>query len=559
MPSQARSLRFNPTCSDLVGLAEQTWNPRDLGMTALIAFSASHQTYNKVNAMWKFLLINVVVLPAVLSAGVATAEYQLIWSDEFNGGDIDHKTWQAETNPGVVYDARQKQFYTNNRENSFVKAGQLVIRARKESYSINDYTSARLNTYGKFGCRYGKIEARIKTASGQGLRCKLLLLPEKLLYGTWARSGQIDVMETEGAHPGSVKAGIFHGGQGHFHEYSGGKYAPDDRDFSADFHVYTVEWQPYEIRWFIDGTLFAMQNRWSSFSAGYPAPFDQRFYLALGVAVDGDTDDRQLPAEMSVDWIRVYQVTGDNRPPEIKITNPVADATVAKGQLAISVNASDADGNLERVDFYNRQQLLGTAKVAPYDFVWDVPDGCHTLVARAVDREGFGRSDRVEIVAGIGCPPGPYHGSAAVLPGRVEAEDFDTSPKEKAYWDFDDNNNGGAYRETAVDIQDCLEGGYNLGWIEPGEWLEYTVDVREAGNYDIVCRAGSPNDGGKLHVEFDGVDKTGTLDVVNTGDWQNYTHLIKKHVRLKAGVQKMKVVIERGGFNLNYIEVNASK
>lgn len=62
----------------------------------------------------------------------------------------------------------------------------------------------------------------------------------------------------------------------------------------------------------------------------------------------------------------------------------------------------------------------------------------------------------------------------------------------------------------------------------------------------------------RLHVEFDGVDRTGTLDVVNTGDWQNYTHLIKQDVPLEAGVQKMKVVVESGGFNLNYIEVNRS-
>ena len=54
---------------------------------------------------------------------------------------------------------------------------------------------------------------------------------------------------------------------------------------------------------------------------------------------------------------------------------------------------------------------------------------------------------------------------------------------------------------------------------------------------------------------FDGVDKTGTLQVVNTGDWQNYTNLIKKNVRLEAGVHKLKVVIENSGFNLNYVEV----
>ena len=112
------------------------------------------------------------------------------------------------------------------------------------------------------------------------------------------------------------------------------------------------------MRWFIDGKLYAMQNQWSSFSADYPAPFDKRFYLGLSVAVDGDTEDSQFPADMSVDWIRVYQIEGDNQPPRIMITSPAADATVKAGNLQITVDASDADNNLEKVEFYNQNDLL---------------------------------------------------------------------------------------------------------------------------------------------------------------------------------------------------------
>ncbi len=505
--------------------------------------------YKKVNLVLFFILLSSVSLKA---------DYKLIWSEEFDQAKIDTKAWKAETNPGVVYDAHQKQFYTDKESNSFIKNGNLVIRAQKEDYAINEYTSARLNTYGAFGLCYGKIEARIKTASADGVQCKLFMLPETLEYGAWARSGQIDIMETQGANPDRIKGGIYHGGQGHYNKYSGREYLSEGVDFSDDYHVYTIEWQPYEIRWFIDGKLYAMQNQWSSFSADYPAPFDKRFYLILSVAVAGDTDDSQLPAEMSVDWIRAYQIEGDNQPPRIKITSPANNAAVDAGNLQVAVNATDADNNLEKVEFYNHYDLLGVATDAPYSFTWDVPDGCHLLIARAVDSSGFGYSNSVEIVAGVGCPPTPYHGSPVNLPGRIEAEDFDTSPKEKAYWDFDESNNGGAYRKTGVDIQDCLEGGYNLAWIESGEWVEYTVNVKKDGMYDIICRTSSPLDGGKLHVEFDGENKTGTLQVVNTGDWQNYTHLIKKNVPLKAGVRKMKVVIENGGLNLNYIEVNAS-
>ena len=500
----------------------------------------------------------IVLFVAMYSASLR-ADYKLVWAEEFDNSVIDKGVWKPETNPGVVYNSHQKQYYTDRHDNSFIQDGKLIIRAQKEHHIINDYTSARLNTYENFGLRYGKIQARIMTAGGKGLRCKMFMLPENLEYGAWACSGQIDIMETQGANPDRVKGGIFHGGQGHYNKYSGREYVPEGIDFSEDYHIYTVEWQPYEIRWFIDGKLYGMQNRWSSFSANYPAPFDKRFYLVLSVAVDGDTDDSQFPAEMSIDWIRAYQIEDDNQPPQIKITSPANDSTVNTGDLQITVNVSDEDNNLEKVEFYNHNDLLGVSTVAPYNFTWDVPDGCHMLTARAVDRAGFGCSDSVEFVAGIGCPPAPYHGKPIDLPGRIEAEDFDTSPKEKAYWDTDESNNGGAYRKTGVDIQDCLEGGYNIGWIEPGEWLEYTVNVTKTCNYDIVCRTGSPLDGAKLHIEFNGENKTGTLEVVNTGDWQNYTNLIKENVNLQAGIQKMKVVIENGGFNLNYIEVNHSK
>ncbi|MHC5137030.1 MAG: glycoside hydrolase family 16 protein, partial [Planctomycetota bacterium] len=279
----------------------------------------------------------IVLLLSLVFTASLRADYKLVWSDEFDGASIDSGTWKKEVNPGVTYNAHQKQFYTDKDDNSFIKDGTLVIRAQKEDYIINDYTSARLNTYGNFGLTYGKIEAKIKTASGEGLRCKLLMLPEELVYGAWARSGQIDIMETQGAHPDRVKGGIFHGGQGHYNAYSGREHVADDVDFSEDFHIYTVEWQPYEIRWFLDGQLYAMQNQWSSFSAEYPAPFDIPFYLAASVAVDGNTDDSSFPAEMAIDWIRAYQIEGENQPPQIKITSPAKGSTVETGGLSITV------------------------------------------------------------------------------------------------------------------------------------------------------------------------------------------------------------------------------
>ncbi|MHC4783053.1 MAG: glycoside hydrolase family 16 protein, partial [Planctomycetota bacterium] len=177
----------------------------------------------------------IVLLLSLVFTASLRADYKLVWSDEFDGASIDSGTWKKEVNPGVTYNAHQKQFYTDKDDNSFIKDGTLVIRAQKEDYIINDYTSARLNTYGNFGLKYGKIEAKVKTASGEGLRCKLFMLPEELVYGAWARSGQIDIMETQGAHPDRVKGGIYHGGQGHYNAYSGQEHVADNVDLSDDF------------------------------------------------------------------------------------------------------------------------------------------------------------------------------------------------------------------------------------------------------------------------------------------------------------------------------------
>lgn len=89
-----------------------------------------------MNRIAKNLLWSVVILSTVSRAAVIAADYKLLWSEEFDDAIIDNGTWQAETNPGVIYNAREKQFYTDRSENAFIRAGQLVIQARKEPYVI---------------------------------------------------------------------------------------------------------------------------------------------------------------------------------------------------------------------------------------------------------------------------------------------------------------------------------------------------------------------------------------------------------------------------------------
>lgn len=150
-----------------------------------------------------------------------------------------------------------------------------------------------------------------------------------------------------------------------------------------------------------------------------------------------------------------------------------------------------------------------------------------------------------------------------VLPMTIEAENFDyftTSGEDRTYNDTDNLNRGEQYRtDERVDIQTSTEGGYNIGWIQAGEYLTYTVYVPETGSYSISARVASISSNGEIRVDFDGIDKTGNVSVPNTGGWQSWQTLnISNNVTLTKGVQQMKVVFPSAGLNINNITINSN-
>lgn len=149
----------------------------------------------------------------------------------------------------------------------------------------------------------------------------------------------------------------------------------------------------------------------------------------------------------------------------------------------------------------------------------------------------------------------PFGDHALTVPGRIPAEHFDEGGADIAYHDESDRNAGGAYRsEESVDIEttEDTSGDYNVGWIDTGEWLEYTVDVT-GGRYDLELRVASPGGSGQLRVVLDG-DHLGTIDVPSTGDWQAWTTVTLEGIDLTEGSQVLRLEVEEGGFNINWLE-----
>lgn len=151
----------------------------------------------------------------------------------------------------------------------------------------------------------------------------------------------------------------------------------------------------------------------------------------------------------------------------------------------------------------------------------------------------------------------PYGGVAWAIPGTIQAEDYDVGGEGVAYHDTTPSNSGGAYRSDGVDIEVTTDsgGGYDVGWIASGEWLEYTVDVASSDTYYVEVRVASLSAGGTLHIEIDGVDVTGAMSFGATGGWQSWTTVTSGGFSLSAGQHILRIAMDSSSFNVNWVNV----
>jgi beta-glucanase (GH16 family) len=260
-----------------------------------------------------FLTACATAVPATTMAPTPTPGWErdgwrLIWQDEFDGPQINPDAWTHEIG-GHGWGNGENQYYTDSPDNSFIEDGMLVIQALEQNFLGKPFTSARLTTQGKVAQQYGRIEARIQIPTGKGIWPAFWMLGENFDTVGWPRSGEIDIMENIGSEPWVVH-GTLHGPG-----YSGGSGVgasyrlPDRRPFYADFHVYAIEWEPDEIRWYVDDALYSaitpnrLPGEWV---------YGQPFFMILNVAVGGrwpgyPDQTTEFPQRMLVDYVRIYE------------------------------------------------------------------------------------------------------------------------------------------------------------------------------------------------------------------------------------------------------------
>jgi hypothetical protein len=149
----------------------------------------------------------------------------------------------------------------------------------------------------------------------------------------------------------------------------------------------------------------------------------------------------------------------------------------------------------------------------------------------------------------------PYSGTPVTVPGIVSAEKFDNGGEGVAYHDTSAGNTGGQFRSTDVDIELASEGGYDVGWTTPGEWLNYTVNVTAGGNRTLLLRVASPT-GATLHVGFNGPSQGQwkAVSVPATGGWQTWT-TVAVPVTLGTGTQQMTIYFDNGSVNYHHAQL----
>lgn len=246
------------------------------------------------------------------------SEYQLVWSDEFDGTTLNTANWNIEVN-GNGGGNQELQYYTSRPTNLRVENGILIIEAHKENYQGKRYTSARINTMNKQTFLYGKIEARIAFPSGGGTWPAFWMMGQDYSRVGWPACGEIDIVEHVGNEPNMNTHAL------HYPYKSGGNcwsVQKQHENIENQYHTYAIEWLQEEeygrdiIRFLYDGQLQAVQSETlENMDNEFFWPFNKPHFILLNMAIGGSMGGQvneqifNQPIQMKVDWVRVYQRT----------------------------------------------------------------------------------------------------------------------------------------------------------------------------------------------------------------------------------------------------------
>ena len=265
------------------------------------------------------------LLALILLAGCSPSEetlpadpWHLVWSDEFDGSRIDTTAWTSEVMPDPFN--QELQYYPGRIDdapgsNAWLEDGALVIEARAEVYEHRRYTSARLITKGKKEFLYGRFEARMKLPAEVGMWPAFWLLGGNIDTVGWPACGEIDIMEGKGRLPNWTSGALHRGPDPANNRITAADYTLPEGNLHDQWHLFSVEWEAEQIRWYLDDVLFQTIDKPVGDDPAY-WPFDHghSLFIILNLAVGGWFDEGHPPPEamtpqrLLVDYVRVYRM-----------------------------------------------------------------------------------------------------------------------------------------------------------------------------------------------------------------------------------------------------------
>lgn len=258
-----------------------------------------------------YLLISLSLFVQCKQSEPLPTNYKLVWSDDFNGSELNQNKWEYMTGDGTQqgipgWGNNEEQYY--RKENVSVSDGILKIKSISENFDDKEYTSARIRSLNRGDFKYGKIEASIRMSNAGGLWHAFWMLPSNPSEN-WPISGEIDIMEFVGNRSSEIFNTI------HFANQFGGHMQLGKTEpilYDNLFHKYTIEWDANKIVWFMDNQeTFKVLRTNTNISSTWP--FDSEFHLLLNTAVGGNlggnvsTNTMQTAQFMEVDYVKVYQ------------------------------------------------------------------------------------------------------------------------------------------------------------------------------------------------------------------------------------------------------------
>ena len=282
-----------------------------------------------------------------LTSAATYGDWNIVWSDEFNGATVDANTWTYDLGAGG-WGNSEFEYYTSRVTNAFTSGGLLHIVARQESIGGQSFSSARMKTQGLVAWKYGRFEWRARFPAGAGFWPALWFLGTNITSVNWPGCGEIDVTETKGYAVTNVQGSLHSGSD------ETATYTFPDSGSATNFHTYVLDWSTNAFLWYVDGHLYQRQTNWTSSLSGavYPAPFDKPFFIIMNLAVGGNYVGNPsvatinagggFPGDMQVDYVRVFNQTA---PLKISLTRTnngllVAWPSNVVGHLQAQFNAN---------------------------------------------------------------------------------------------------------------------------------------------------------------------------------------------------------------------------